>query len=202
VAHAFNPSTWEAEAGRFLSSRPAWSTEWDPGQPELHRETLPRKKKSDQSFYLILSIFRECHTITFNHFSFFSQLLLDPYWYPYPYKQIHVSSFYFILSLLCCPNTLGCGSMVGLLVVTFKEKWLNILYESSMHVQTLCVCVCVCVCVCLCVCVCVSVCLCVCVYVCVCVFVCVCVCVCVACFNDVSDIWGSSTTSPWLLNYS
>jgi hypothetical protein len=27
VAHAFNPNTWEAEAGRFLSSRPAWSTE-------------------------------------------------------------------------------------------------------------------------------------------------------------------------------
>jgi hypothetical protein len=27
VAHAFNPSTWEAEAGRFLSSRPAWSIE-------------------------------------------------------------------------------------------------------------------------------------------------------------------------------
>jgi hypothetical protein len=27
VVHAFNPSTWEAEAGRFLSSRPAWPTE-------------------------------------------------------------------------------------------------------------------------------------------------------------------------------
>jgi hypothetical protein len=26
VAHTFNPSTWEAKAGRFLSSRPAWST--------------------------------------------------------------------------------------------------------------------------------------------------------------------------------
>jgi hypothetical protein len=26
VAHAFNPSTWEAETGGFLSSRPAWST--------------------------------------------------------------------------------------------------------------------------------------------------------------------------------
>jgi hypothetical protein len=26
VAHAFIPSTWEAEAGGFLSSRPAWST--------------------------------------------------------------------------------------------------------------------------------------------------------------------------------
>jgi hypothetical protein len=26
VVHIFNPSTWEAEAGGFLSSRPAWST--------------------------------------------------------------------------------------------------------------------------------------------------------------------------------
>jgi hypothetical protein len=45
VAHAFNPSTWEAEAGRFLSSRPAWSTKWVPGQPRLHRETLSQKTK-------------------------------------------------------------------------------------------------------------------------------------------------------------
>jgi hypothetical protein len=27
VAHAFNSSTWEAEAGRFLSLRAAWSTQ-------------------------------------------------------------------------------------------------------------------------------------------------------------------------------
>jgi hypothetical protein len=27
VVHTFNPSTWETEAGGFLSSRPAWSTE-------------------------------------------------------------------------------------------------------------------------------------------------------------------------------
>jgi hypothetical protein len=46
VAHAFNHSTWEAEAGEFLSSRPAWSTEWVPGQPELHKETLSRKTKT------------------------------------------------------------------------------------------------------------------------------------------------------------
>ena len=26
VAHTFNLSTWEAEAGKFLSLRPAWST--------------------------------------------------------------------------------------------------------------------------------------------------------------------------------
>jgi hypothetical protein len=45
VAHAFNPSTREAEAGRFLSSRPAWSTKWVPEQPGLYRETLSQKKK-------------------------------------------------------------------------------------------------------------------------------------------------------------
>jgi hypothetical protein len=36
--------TWEAEAGGFLSWRPAWSTEWVPGQPGLHRETLSKKQ--------------------------------------------------------------------------------------------------------------------------------------------------------------
>jgi hypothetical protein len=45
VVHPFDPSTWEAEAGRFLSLRPAWSTEWVPGQPGLHRETLFWKNK-------------------------------------------------------------------------------------------------------------------------------------------------------------
>jgi hypothetical protein len=45
VKSAFNPSTREAEAGGFLSSRPTWSTERVPGQPGLQREILPRKKK-------------------------------------------------------------------------------------------------------------------------------------------------------------
>jgi hypothetical protein len=40
VAYVFNPSTWEAEGGRFLNLRPALSTEWVPGQPGLHREIL------------------------------------------------------------------------------------------------------------------------------------------------------------------
>jgi hypothetical protein len=43
VAHAFNPSALEAEAGRFLSSRPLWSTKWVPGHPGLCRETLSWK---------------------------------------------------------------------------------------------------------------------------------------------------------------
>jgi hypothetical protein len=49
VAQAFNPSTWEAEAGEFLSLRPAWSTEWVPGQPGLHRGTRSPKTKTKQN---------------------------------------------------------------------------------------------------------------------------------------------------------
>ena len=46
VAHTFNnPSTREAEASGFLSSRPSWSTEWVPGQAGLHRKTMSQKKK-------------------------------------------------------------------------------------------------------------------------------------------------------------
>jgi hypothetical protein len=45
VAHTFNPNTWEAEAGRFLSSRLAWSTKRVPGQPGLYRENLSKKNK-------------------------------------------------------------------------------------------------------------------------------------------------------------
>jgi hypothetical protein len=48
VAHAFNPSTWEAETGGFLSLRPlrpAWSTEWVPEQQVLHKEKQTKKKK-------------------------------------------------------------------------------------------------------------------------------------------------------------
>jgi hypothetical protein len=49
VVHAINPSTWEAEAGGFLSLRPAWSTECVPGQPGLYRETLSRGRKKKRT---------------------------------------------------------------------------------------------------------------------------------------------------------
>jgi hypothetical protein len=47
VVHAFNPSTLEAEAGGFLSSGPAWSTERVPGQGYTEKPCLekPKKKK-------------------------------------------------------------------------------------------------------------------------------------------------------------
>jgi hypothetical protein len=44
VAHVFNSSSWEAEAGRSLSLMPAWSIEQVPGHPGLHRKKIFLKK--------------------------------------------------------------------------------------------------------------------------------------------------------------
>jgi hypothetical protein len=50
VAYAFNPSTWEAEAGGFLSLRPAWSTEFQDSQkkkkPVLKNKTKQTNKQT------------------------------------------------------------------------------------------------------------------------------------------------------------
>jgi hypothetical protein len=52
LAHAFNPNIWEAEAGRFLSSRTDWTTEWVPGQFLWVQLPVPqsnnKKKKSSE----------------------------------------------------------------------------------------------------------------------------------------------------------
>jgi hypothetical protein len=45
VVHAFNSSTWEAEAGGFLSLRPAWSTKSVPGQPGYTEKPCLEKPK-------------------------------------------------------------------------------------------------------------------------------------------------------------
>jgi hypothetical protein len=42
VAHAFNLSTWEAEAGGCLSSRPAWSTEFQDSQGYTKKACLEK----------------------------------------------------------------------------------------------------------------------------------------------------------------
>jgi hypothetical protein len=47
AAHALISSTWEAEAGRFLSSRPAWSTEWVPEKPSFKEETKQEQQQKD-----------------------------------------------------------------------------------------------------------------------------------------------------------
>jgi hypothetical protein len=50
VAHAFNPSTREAEAGGFLSSRPAWSThEFQDSQGYTEKPCLEKTKQNKQT---------------------------------------------------------------------------------------------------------------------------------------------------------
>jgi hypothetical protein len=49
VAHAFNPSTWEAEAGGFLSSRPTWSTKCFPEKPCLEKQNKTKQNKTKQN---------------------------------------------------------------------------------------------------------------------------------------------------------
>jgi hypothetical protein len=55
VVNAFNLSTWEAEAGRFLSSRPAWSpNEFKDSQG--YKETKQNKKSlAANRFFVHLS---------------------------------------------------------------------------------------------------------------------------------------------------
>jgi hypothetical protein len=49
VAHAFNPSTWEAEAGGFLSSWPAWSqSEFQDSQGYTEKEKRKEKKRKEK----------------------------------------------------------------------------------------------------------------------------------------------------------
>jgi hypothetical protein len=64
VANTFNPSTWEAEAGRFLSSRPASSTECVQGQPGLHSETVSQKSKTNQNKNLVMKLTDTSNKIT------------------------------------------------------------------------------------------------------------------------------------------
>jgi hypothetical protein len=45
VAHVFNPSTREAEAGRFLSSRPAWNYKVSSRTARVRNPVLKNQKK-------------------------------------------------------------------------------------------------------------------------------------------------------------
>jgi hypothetical protein len=47
VAHTFNPSTREAEAGGFLSSRPACSTEFQDSQGYTEKPFLKKNKNKN-----------------------------------------------------------------------------------------------------------------------------------------------------------
>ena len=55
VVHAFDPSTGEAERGRWisLSTRPSWSTQGVPGQPRLHTNKQTNKTCLPDAAWLI-----------------------------------------------------------------------------------------------------------------------------------------------------
>jgi hypothetical protein len=53
LAHTFNPSTREAEAGRFLSSRPAWSTQKNPVSKKTKKKKKKKKFKNPQKITLM-----------------------------------------------------------------------------------------------------------------------------------------------------
>ena len=98
LAHTFNPSTWEAEAGGFPSSKPAWSTEWVPGQPGLHRETLSRKKKKKKEYIILSSDFLLANPskgMTYNYL--LSQIIY------YHLKLYLVHFLYYMASMLELP---------------------------------------------------------------------------------------------------
>jgi hypothetical protein len=88
VVNTFNPSTWEAEAGGFLSSRPAWSTEWVPGQPGLYRETLSQKTKKLIIIIIIIIIIYVCVCI-----------YIYIYMYIYIYIHTHIHTYFEKLKL-------------------------------------------------------------------------------------------------------
>jgi hypothetical protein len=48
VVHTFNPCTWEAEAGGFLSSRPAWSTDCSGTARVTQRNPVSEKKNNNK----------------------------------------------------------------------------------------------------------------------------------------------------------
>jgi hypothetical protein len=49
VAHTFNPSTREAETGRFLSLKPAWATKSSRTARAIQRKPFSKKKTKNQN---------------------------------------------------------------------------------------------------------------------------------------------------------
>jgi hypothetical protein len=82
VAHAFNPSTWKAEAGGFLSSRPAWSTEFQDSQGYTEKPCLEKPKPKKKEEMLDSSSIFSSHVSAF-YVNFLSRQIIQAYGYKY-----------------------------------------------------------------------------------------------------------------------
>jgi hypothetical protein len=58
VAHTFDPSTWEAEAGRFLSSRIARATQRNPVSKKTKTKTKKQQRKKEKRLEELQSLSR------------------------------------------------------------------------------------------------------------------------------------------------
>ena len=91
MVHTFNPRTQEARGS--LSLRQAWSIEWVPGQPRLHKEPLFQKikqtNKQTKNIYKVIK----------NHF--------------YNFMCIHVRGMYICTSASVCMCTAQCLEVTG-----------------------------------------------------------------------------------------
>ena len=66
VAHSFYPSTWEAEEGGFLSSRPAWSTdEFQDSQGYTEKPGLKNKQTNKQTPHASGILLKTYRTLTY-----------------------------------------------------------------------------------------------------------------------------------------
>jgi len=89
--HTFNLSNWEAEAGRFLSLRPTWSTEQIPQDPELHRKTLSLKtEQKETSNHTHTHTHTHTNTYTYTHTHMYTQT--QTHTYTYTYTQTHTQT--------------------------------------------------------------------------------------------------------------
>jgi hypothetical protein len=69
VAHTINPSTWEPEAGRFLSSRPGVQSEFQDSRGYTEKPCLkpPPQKKRYYCYFSYRGIYTTVHREISNH---------------------------------------------------------------------------------------------------------------------------------------
>jgi hypothetical protein len=102
VAHAFNPSTWEAEADRFLSSRPAWSTRVSSRTVRAIQRnpvTIPDPPPPKVSWRRIIVV-NHLHKMYRTLYSIPSTIQMNIHISIYIYVSVHISIYIYMSNIL------------------------------------------------------------------------------------------------------